>query len=114
MVDQQKGRNMHWSAGFILTIVNISVFIIWIPARLQISDEWISINNYWDRIEKVIIGIIDIGLNSYFIYLVRTKLIDNGLVKYESLFRFNVAMAIFSMLLDVGLPFPLRLLYIAS
>lgn len=84
-----------------LGLVNISVFCIWIPARLQISQNWIHINNIWDRIEKVIFCLIDAGLNLYFIYLVRSKLIANGLTKYHRLFRFNLFMIACSVALDV-------------
>jgi hypothetical protein len=60
------------------------------------------LNEIWDRTEKSIFAVIDAGLNCYFIYLVRTKLIAAGLAKYESLFRFNVMMVCMSLCLDVG------------
>jgi hypothetical protein len=102
MVDQNKGRRLHWIGFMLVGLINISVFIIWIPARLQISPRWEMINEYWDRIEKAVFGIIDICLNLYFLYLVRTKLIENGLMKYESLFRYNLFMAFLSVSMDVS------------
>ncbi|KAI0457405.1 hypothetical protein F5B21DRAFT_93750 [Xylaria acuta] len=36
---------LRWSVAFILGLINISVFVIWIPARLQISPTWIRIND---------------------------------------------------------------------
>ena len=104
MKNQQRMGQLRWAVAGFLGIINISVFIIWIPARLQISAEWIHINEIWDRIEKVLFLIVDAGLNIYFIHLVRTRLIANGLTKYNSLFLVSVSMS-----LDVGLGPPFSL-----
>ncbi|RYP89450.1 hypothetical protein DL769_000001 [Monosporascus sp. CRB-8-3] len=82
-------------------LINISVYCIWIPARLQISPTYIHVNEIWDRVEKVIFCLIDASLNLYFIYLVRSRLIAGGLDKYTSLYRFNLVMIAVSMSLDV-------------
>ncbi|KAF2183108.1 hypothetical protein K469DRAFT_690225 [Zopfia rhizophila CBS 207.26] len=90
-----------WTVAAILGLVNISVFCIWIPARLQISKTFIHVNEIWDRIEKGVFCLVDGSLNYYFVRLIRTKLIANGLTKYTSLFRFNLFMIALSMSLDV-------------
>ncbi|KAJ4137865.1 hypothetical protein NW754_001509 [Fusarium falciforme] len=77
--------------------------IVWIPNRLQISETWIRIDAIWDRIEKVIFLLVDASLNIYFIYLVRTRLISNGLTKYNTLFAVNITMVIISISMDVVL-----------
>lgn len=82
--------------------INISVFIIWMPARLQISSHWIYLNDIWDRVEKGIFLLIDLGLNLYFIYIVRSELIGHGLKKYWNLYWFNVGMIFVSISLDVS------------
>lgn len=82
-------------------LVNISVFCVWIPARLQISETYVHVNEIWDRIEKGIFLVIDAGLNLYFIYLIRTRLIAYGLNKYYPLFKFNMFMVAVSIGLDV-------------
>ncbi|WQF76475.1 hypothetical protein CDEST_01489 [Colletotrichum destructivum] len=92
---------LKWGVFAVLLAVNISVFCIWIPARLQISKTYIHINEIWDRIEKGIFLIVDAGLNLTFIYLVKSRLIASGLTKYTSLFRFNLAMIAISMSLDI-------------
>ncbi|KZL66321.1 hypothetical protein CT0861_04211 [Colletotrichum tofieldiae] len=92
---------LKWGVFAVLLAVNISVFCIWIPARLQISKTYIHINEIWDRIEKGIFLIVDAGLNLTFIYLVKSRLIASGLTKYTALFRFNLAMIAISMSLDV-------------
>ncbi|CRK18261.1 hypothetical protein BN1723_006753 [Verticillium longisporum] len=92
---------LKWGVFLVLLAINISVFCVWIPARLQISEGIIHANNIWDRIEKGIFLIIDLGLNLTFIYLVRSRLIASGLTKYTVLFRFNLAMICISMSLDI-------------
>lgn len=99
-----RGRTekMQWVVASGITLINISVFVIWVPARLQISPTYEHINNIWDRIEKVIFALVDGSLNIYFIYLTRSRLINNGLKKYLPLFRFNLGMIFVSLSLDVS------------
>lgn len=99
--DQRKINKLRWGVAGVLLLLNISVYVIWIPARLQISSTFIHINDVWDRIEKALFAVIDLGLSSYFAYLVREKLIANGLTKYNRLFRYNIIMIAFSLALDV-------------
>lgn len=98
-----QATRLKWGVFGILLAVNISVFCVWIPARLQINETYIHINEIWDRIEKGIFLLVDAGLNLTFIYLVKSRLIASGLTKYTALFRFNLAMIAVSMSLDVGL-----------
>ncbi|KAI1493674.1 hypothetical protein F5X96DRAFT_620842 [Biscogniauxia mediterranea] len=116
MAVRSTATNLKWVAFVIIGLINISVFVIWIPANLEISETWIRINNIWDRVEKCIFLVLDASLNCYFVYLVRTRLIANGLTKYTNLFRFNLAMIFFSVCLDailVGLmSLPNHILYL--
>mgnify|MGYP004717143795 CR=1 FL=1 len=96
-------RRLKWGIFAILAAINISVFCIWIPARLQISQTYIDINNVWDRIEKGLFAVIDLALNFYFVYLVRSSLISYGLTKYVVLYRFNLVMVALSISMDVSL-----------
>jgi len=73
-------------AAFI-TAINISVYCIWIPARLQISAKYESINNIWDRCEKVIYLLVDAALNYYFVRIVQRRLVDQGCERTPSFFR---------------------------
>ena len=81
-------------------IINVSVYVIWIPARMEISHIWVKLNEIWDRVEKVIYLFMDLGLNCYFLYLVRSKLISRGLAKYSPLFRFNAGIVVISIAMD--------------
>ncbi|RGP76019.1 hypothetical protein FLONG3_5410 [Fusarium longipes] len=94
-------RRLKWGIFGILAAINVSVFCIWIPARLQISQTYIHINDVWDRIEKGIFAAIDLALNFYFVYLVRSSLISYGLKKYVVLYRFNLIMVIISISMDI-------------
>ncbi|KAK2058724.1 hypothetical protein LY76DRAFT_47973 [Colletotrichum caudatum] len=101
MMIPSHATRLKWVVFAVLLAVNISVFCIWIPARLQISETYVHINEIWDRIEKGIFLVVDAGLNLTFIYLVKSRLIAGGLTKYTVLFRFNLVMIAISMSLDV-------------
>ncbi|KAL6411839.1 hypothetical protein AUP68_04218 [Ilyonectria robusta] len=89
-----------WGVALIASLINLSGFCIWIPARLQVSKLYDDINVVWDRTEKGVFLVVDLGLNLYFIYLVRSRLIAYGLTKYNRLFHFNVVMVFISVTLD--------------
>ncbi|KAF5022069.1 hypothetical protein F66182_5896 [Fusarium sp. NRRL 66182] len=94
-------RRLKWGIFIVLALINISVFCVWIPARLQISQTYVRINNIWDRIEKGIFAVIDLALNFYFVYLVRSSLISYGLTKYVVLYRVNLVMVAISISMDL-------------
>ena len=102
LYNPQKATKLSLTVGIIIGLVNISVFCVWVPARLQISPGWQLANSIWDRTEKCIFLIIDASLNFYFMWLIRSKLIANGLTKYRRVFFFNIAMVCFSISLDVS------------
>jgi hypothetical protein len=89
------------ATAIFVSAINISVFFIWIPARLQINRKYHTINEYWDRIEKGLYLIVDAALNWYFLKTVKANLISNGLTKYNKLVRFNQRIVVLSLLMDV-------------
>ncbi|KAF5550058.1 hypothetical protein FNAPI_7861 [Fusarium napiforme] len=101
MVDRRNAIKIRWITAITLGLINISVFCIWIPSQLQISQRYHDINYIWDRIEKGLFLVIDATLHGYFVYLIRIKLIANGLTKYQPLMRYNLVMIAISMSLDV-------------
>jgi hypothetical protein len=105
-------RFLKYGVAIIVTTINLSVYCIWIPARLQISPEYIQINNIWDRCEKVIYLVVDAFLNWRFIHTVKKNLVKMGLEKYRSLMHVNVAIVLLSLSMDVWLSVPLMLLAI--
>ncbi|KAK8137031.1 hypothetical protein PG984_004971 [Apiospora sp. TS-2023a] len=101
--DRRCASRLRWGIAAFVGVINISCFVVWIPARLQISDHWIEANRIWDRTEKALFAVADIALNMMFVYLVRTKLIANGLQKYRRLFWTNCVAVFLSLSLDVVL-----------
>ncbi|KAH7113376.1 hypothetical protein EDB81DRAFT_921840 [Dactylonectria macrodidyma] len=95
------GYRLKVGVAVLITAVNISVYNIWIPARLQISERYIWINEWWDRVEKVIYLLVDGALNFYFIRIVQQNLVANGLTKYKGLVKFNMCIVGFSLSMDV-------------
>ena len=103
-VDKKKIRRLKIGVFLLVAVINISVYSVWIPAHMEISPAFIKANRVWDRLEKALYAIIDLSLNLYFLYLVRTKLISAGLTKYKRLFWFNAAIVWVSIGLDVSNP----------
>ncbi|PNS16837.1 hypothetical protein CAC42_4801 [Sphaceloma murrayae] len=101
MVNKRRGRQLRIGVALLITLINISVYCIWIPARLQISKHYIKLNEIWDRCEKGIYLIVDALLNLMFIRIVQQNLVSNGLKKYKRLVRFNMYIIGFSLSMDV-------------
>ncbi|OJD33153.1 uncharacterized protein BKCO1_3300088 [Diplodia corticola] len=83
-----------------ITLINISVFCIFIPGHLGVNDTFVRINNIWDKITKVLIGANDAVLNWFFIVQVKKRLVANGLQKYNRLAAFNTRIALISVGMD--------------
>ncbi|KAK7040843.1 hypothetical protein VNI00_009439 [Paramarasmius palmivorus] len=103
LLPSNKERNwLRWGTAALITAINLSVYNIWIPAKLQISQEYHDINIWWDRVEKCLYLLVDALLNWYFIRTVKNRLIvHNGLKKYEKLVRFNTWIVWISLSMDV-------------
>ncbi|KAF6802595.1 hypothetical protein CMUS01_15312 [Colletotrichum musicola] len=101
LTNQKLAWRVKVGVAVLITAVNISVYNIWIPARLQISDRYIDINDWWDRCEKVIYLIVDGALNVYFVRIVQKSLVMHGLTKYRRLTQFNMFIIGFSLSMDV-------------
>ncbi|TGO27157.1 hypothetical protein BPAE_0046g00190 [Botrytis paeoniae] len=97
---KKKALHLKIAVAVIITLINISVYCIWIPARLQVSERFIHINEVWDRCEKSIYLLVDALLNIYFMKTVYSKLVGNGLQKYKTLIKFNAVLVIFSLSMD--------------
>ncbi|THC93007.1 hypothetical protein EYZ11_007516 [Aspergillus tanneri] len=67
-----------WWTAAIITLINIAVFCIWIPAHLDppVSEVFVTINKYWDRISKILILLVDATLNVWFTRSVKKRLIE--------------------------------------
>ncbi|KAH8651385.1 hypothetical protein BX600DRAFT_441815 [Xylariales sp. PMI_506] len=90
-----------WGVAGILGLMNIMTAAIWVPARLEINPTFVAINRIWDPIEKAVFAVVDLGLNIYFIHLVKSNLIKEGITKFSSLLYFNIAMVVISITMDI-------------
>jgi hypothetical protein len=104
MYNPVKERRLKVGLLIAIGLINISVFCIWVPARLQISPTFIRLNDIWDRLEKAIFSVIDLTLNTYFMWLVKSKLVASGLTQYNVLYKYNLIIVCISISLDVSLP----------
>ncbi|KAK7427283.1 hypothetical protein QQZ08_006219 [Neonectria magnoliae] len=98
-----QATRLKWLLFIVLLALNISVFVVWMPAHLQVSQKWIHLNTIWDRCEKVIFTLIDAAVNGYFIYIVRARLNTYGLNKYLPLYHMNLGLICASLMFDIAL-----------
>ncbi|KAL6822074.1 hypothetical protein J3E69DRAFT_382632 [Trichoderma sp. SZMC 28015] len=104
--DRNTVFRLKWGTAGIITCINIAVFCIWIPAHTAppVSDLYVRINEIWDRISKILILLVDAGLNYYFLRTVKRRLVmQHGLSKYAPLVSFNAKLMVVSILMDAML-----------
>ncbi|KAL1663145.1 hypothetical protein GGF50DRAFT_57524, partial [Schizophyllum commune] len=89
------------AVAFLVLLINISVYVVWVPSKMGVGENFKKVNVWWDRVEKVIYLIIDMSLNAYFILTVKRRLVSYGLTKYDTLVRYNTGIAIVSCGMDV-------------
>ncbi|ROV90936.1 hypothetical protein VMCG_09990 [Cytospora schulzeri] len=97
-------RKLQWATFVVISAINIAVFCIFIPAHRSppVSQTYVNINRIWDRLSKVLICLVDAGLNYYFLRIVKQRLLNQyGLLKYAPLVTFNARLMTISVLLDV-------------
>ncbi|KAK4054109.1 hypothetical protein OIV83_001134 [Microbotryomycetes sp. JL201] len=98
--DKNHQRWLKYGVATLITAINISVYCIWVPARLQINDTYIHVNEWWDRTEKAIYLAVDLCLNLLFIKTVNDRLIAQGLERYRPLLNFNTRLIVVSIAMD--------------
>ncbi|KAJ6442351.1 hypothetical protein O9K51_05909 [Purpureocillium lavendulum] len=102
MIHKHKARWLKIGLFVSITVINIAVWVIWLRAHEPVATKFdIQLNDYFERAEKTFFLIIDLGLNMFFLYLVRFRLIASGLSKYWRLFKFNVGMVGLSTAMDI-------------
>ncbi|GAA5896479.1 hypothetical protein JCM6882_001025 [Rhodosporidiobolus microsporus] len=98
--DRKHQNMLKYGVAAIVLAINISVYCVWIPARLQISDTYVRVNQIWDRVEKCIYLVLDAVLNLLFIRVVQARLVNRGLERYRPLVRFNKWLILLSIGMD--------------
>lgn len=64
MSNKQKGNRIKWGTALLVTLINISVFCIWVPAKLEVNDTsvpslpnlHVTTNESQIRIHKQVLG----------------------------------------------------------
>ncbi|KAK0438486.1 hypothetical protein EV421DRAFT_1906733 [Armillaria borealis] len=85
----------------VVSVVSISTSCVWIPAQLQINSSYMGLDKWWDKFEKAIYLLLDLALNILFIRMVKGRLVDHGLKKYDRVMRFNQRIIIVSIGMDI-------------
>ncbi|KAF4341635.1 hypothetical protein FBEOM_4430 [Fusarium beomiforme] len=99
MTNRRRAKYLKWGLVLCIGVVNIAVCYIWTVAHLDTATESQKYTNMvFEKAEKSFFLIIDLALNLYFLYLVRYRLIADGLGKYWRLFNFNAGMLAGSLL----------------
>ncbi|KAH7123145.1 hypothetical protein EDB81DRAFT_872694 [Dactylonectria macrodidyma] len=102
MTNRQRAKRLKWGLVIPIGFVNAAVFYIWTVAHLEsATPSQVHVNMIFEKAEKSFFLAIDLGLNLYFLYLVRFRLIADGLTKYWKLFHFNTGMVAISTSMDI-------------
>ncbi|KAH6847177.1 hypothetical protein B0I37DRAFT_414939 [Chaetomium sp. MPI-CAGE-AT-0009] len=102
MVEKRKAVMLRWGLFIGIGLVNIAVCVIWTKAQLPEHTPFEHTLNIWfEKAEKSFFLIIDLSLNLLFLYLVRSRLISDGLSKYWKLYHFNAGIAMLSTSMDI-------------
>ncbi|KAF9019006.1 hypothetical protein BDZ89DRAFT_328549 [Hymenopellis radicata] len=99
--DERQRRILRFTTAGIVTVISFSTACIWIPAQLQINHTYIWLNHWWDRFEKSVYLLLDLTLNILFIRVVKTRLINYGLTKYDRVMKFNEYIIFVSISMDI-------------
>ncbi|KAF9052242.1 hypothetical protein BDZ89DRAFT_1125702 [Hymenopellis radicata] len=99
--DERQRRILRFTTAGIVTVISFSTACIWIPAQLQINHNYIWLNQWWDRFEKSVYLLLDLTLNILFIRVVKTRLINFGLTKYDRVMKFNESIIFVSISMDI-------------
>ena len=102
MMNRQRSRYLKLGLFLLIGCINIAVGFIWVPAQMPgASEKKQYLNFMFERAEKTFLLIVDVVLSAYFLYLVRYRLIEDGLTKYWRLFNINIAAVIISTMMDI-------------
>ncbi|KAK3357775.1 hypothetical protein B0T25DRAFT_517156 [Lasiosphaeria hispida] len=102
MASRRKARLLRWSLFGVIGCINISVGVIWTSATLPgATPAQKRLNFAYENVQKSLFLIIDLSLNLFFLYLVRFRLIADGLTKYWELYNFNAWIVVIATSMDV-------------
>jgi hypothetical protein len=101
MTSKRRAAKLKWALFLSIAGINIAVCYIWTTAQMPSATPYqIHVNHMFEKAEKTFFLVIDLSLNLYFLYLVRFRLIADGLGKYWMLFNFNAGIVVISTSMD--------------
>ena len=93
---------LRWGLFIGIGLINLAVCIIWTIAQLPgATHTQVLVNMVFEKAEKTFFLVVDLGLNLLFLYLVRFRLIKDGLSKYWQLYNFNAGIVVLSTAMDI-------------
>ncbi|OLL24369.1 hypothetical protein NEOLI_005340 [Neolecta irregularis DAH-3] len=92
-------QQIKYSTLIVCGIINLLTFGLWAPTYYRLVPQLVY--EVWQRLFKVLIGLLDAALNIYFIRTVNQELVDYGLSQYIPLAKFNFRIMILSLSFDV-------------
>ncbi|KAI0470474.1 hypothetical protein GGR56DRAFT_146714 [Xylariaceae sp. FL0804] len=101
---QQLVSRIKWTTFVVISLINCCVFVVFIPAHLSPPPVpiLVHVNKYWDPTSKILICLVDAGLNWYFLRTVKERLVnEHGLMKYKPLVGFNAKLMVLSICMDL-------------
>ncbi|KAM6513808.1 hypothetical protein FALCPG4_015021 [Fusarium falciforme] len=102
MTNKRRARKLKWGLVLAIGCINVAVAYIWTVAHLDGATPFqVHLNLVFEKAEKSFFLVVDLALNLYFLYLVRFRLIADGLSKYWRLFNFNAGMIVVSTSMDI-------------
>ncbi|KAF4342149.1 hypothetical protein FBEOM_3882 [Fusarium beomiforme] len=102
MTNRRRSRHLKWGLVISILCINAAVSYIFTVAHLDTATESQKyVNMIFEKFEKSFFLLVDLALNLYFLYLVRYRLIADGLNKYWRLFNFNAGIVFISTSMDV-------------
>lgn len=104
MTNRRRARLLKIALVIGIGCINIAVFYVWITGEMpSATPHEIEVNRIFEKAEKSFFLVVDLALNLYFLYLVRFRLIADGLTKYWRLFNFNAGIVLLSTSMDAML-----------
>ncbi|KAM5357081.1 hypothetical protein ACJZ2D_016633 [Fusarium nematophilum] len=102
MTNKRRARKLKLGLVISIALINIAVAYIWTVAHLDgATPSQVYLNVIFEKAEKAFFLVTDLALNLYFLYLVRFRLISDGLSKYWRLFNFNAGIVVISTSMDI-------------
>ncbi|KAI5894434.1 uncharacterized protein SCHCODRAFT_02667437 [Schizophyllum commune H4-8] len=92
--------------AFLVLLINISVYVVWVPSKMGVGENFKKVNVWWDRVEvscdhDVWFLTVCVALLAFCTNTQAHSIAFVQLTKYDTLVRYNTGIAIVSCAMDV-------------